>query len=173
MDQTFPSDLLRSYPISLTVTVMRMAVAVMVLFQYPLQLYPSRLCAITLVRSCERWIIKSWGSGSSASIQSTVSDQLLFMIITWIFLLLSYGIAMVEVDLGIVMAIVGSTGSTMVSYILPGIIYVQLHQSCSLMKVLAYIQLMIGVIIMPVALYFVWRYNNDISQLRTNFMLDN
>ena len=43
------------------------------------------------------------------------------------FLVVSYGVAMSVTDLGIILALVGATGSTMVSYILPGAIYYRLH----------------------------------------------
>ena len=40
--------------------------------------------------------------------------------ITAVFLTASYLIALVVTDLGVILAIVGATGSTMVSYVLPG-----------------------------------------------------
>jgi len=55
-------------------------------------------------------------------------DSFLFYGITCIFLVLSFSIAMVVSDLGIILGIVGATGSTMVSYILPGKYYVATHQ---------------------------------------------
>lgn len=44
------------------------------------------------------------------------------------FVLLSYCIALVVDDLGIVIALLGATGSTVVNYILPGAVYWRLHE---------------------------------------------
>jgi amino acid permease len=55
----------------------------------------------------------------------------LFNTITIAFLSLSFTLAMIVDDLGIVLALVGATGSTLVSYILPGLIYLKLHPDSS------------------------------------------
>ena len=49
-----------------------------------------------------------------------ILDSFLFYGITCVFLVLSFSVAMIVSDLGIVLGVVGATGSTMVSYILPG-----------------------------------------------------
>ena len=86
-------------------------------------------------------------------------DDRLFYGITISFLLLSFCVAMIVDDLGVVLALVGATGSTLVSYVLPGLIYVKIHPSMDLSKVAAYIQLGLGCLIMPIALYFVLKGN--------------
>jgi len=87
------------------------------------------------------------------------NDNHLFYVVTCFFLLGSFFIAMLVSNLGLILAIVGATGSTMVSYILPGAIYLQLHPEQSIWnqkwKRLAYIQLVLGFAIVPTALYFV------------------
>lgn len=55
----------------------------------------------------------------------------LFNTITIAFLSLSFTLAMIVDYLGIVLALVGATGSTLVSYILPGLIYLKLHPDSS------------------------------------------
>jgi amino acid permease len=84
-----------------------------------------------------------------------LSDSRIFNAITICFLLLSFTIAMVVDDLGVVLAMVGATGSTLVSYILPGLIYVKLQSDLDPSKIMAYLQLSVGCLIMPFALYFV------------------
>ena len=79
----------------------------------------------------------------------------MFDAITISFLFLSFVIAVVVDDLGVVLAMVGATGSTLVSYVLPGLIYVKLQPAMDATKVMAYVQLIMGCLIMPVALYFV------------------
>lgn len=83
------------------------------------------------------------------------SETFLFNCITCTFLALSFLISLVVTDLGTILAVVGATGSTMVSYILPGGIYIKLHPKFTITKVLAYLQLIVGCIIIPTALYFV------------------
>ena len=79
----------------------------------------------------------------------------IFYAVTVTFLLLSFLVAMVVDDLGMVLAMVGATGSTLVSYILPGLIYIKIDPHLNVSKVSAMMQLAVGCIIMPTALYFV------------------
>lgn len=81
-------------------------------------------------------------------------EDKLFYIITLSFLSLSFMLAIIVDDLGVVLAMVGATGSTLVSYVLPGLLYVRVYQQMDLSKVMAYIQLGVGIVIIPVALYF-------------------
>jgi hypothetical protein len=58
-------------------------------------------------------------------------------------------------DLETILAVVGATRSTMVSYIFPGGVYIKLHPEFTITKASAYLQLIVGCIIIPTALYFV------------------
>ena len=58
-------------------------------------------------------------------------------------------------DLGTVLAVVGATGSTIVSYILPGAIYWSIHPASSGKRMLAGALFGAGCVIMPVALGFI------------------
>ena len=82
-------------------------------------------------------------------------EDKLFYGITSVFLLLSFMLAMAVDDLGIVLALVGATGSTLVSYVLPGLIYIKIYPHNDTSKILAYIQLLLGIVIIPLALYFI------------------
>ena len=79
-------------------------------------------------------------------------DDKLFRWITISFLVLSVVLALAVDDLGVVLALVGATGSAVVSYVLPGIVYLQI---CNRSSVLAWAQLVTGLWVMPVALYHV------------------
>jgi len=82
--------------------------------------------------------------------------DILFLIITIIFLLASLSIAIIITDLGVILSVVGATGSTIVSYVLPGLIYFKLcDKNWNLLKCMALVQLCLGLIILPSALYFV------------------
>ncbi len=65
----------------------------------------------------------------------------------------SYVLAMVVDNLGIVLAMVGATGSTMVTYIVPGAIYWKLHPTAGRMRHVAALQCLVGCAIVPVALW--------------------
>lgn len=83
------------------------------------------------------------------------NDSALFYAITILFLLFSWSIAMAVDDLGVVLAMVGATGSTLVSYVLPGLIFIKIHKYRDGSLFGAYVQLIAGLLIMPLALYFV------------------
>lgn len=87
--------------------------------------------------------------------QKTGTDDKLFYIITIAFLSLSFIVAMIVDDLGVILALVGATGSTLVSYVLPGLIYVKIYPYNDWSKVAAYVQLILGIVIIPLALYFI------------------
>lgn len=82
-------------------------------------------------------------------------DDRLFYIITFVFISLSFITAMIVDDLGIVLALVGSTGSTLVSYVLPGLIYIKVAPQKDVALAMAYAQLSLGLVLMPLALYCV------------------
>lgn len=71
---------------------------------------------------------------------------------TLCFLAGSYLIAMAVENLGIVMAVVGATGSTAVSYILPGAIYWRLHPHPHLKRTVSGTLFLFGICIVPVSL---------------------
>ena len=172
-------DILLNYPENFYVTILRICIASMLTLHYPLQLDPSRRCISSLIK-----VINHWKEGrtrnlfrrrapdvedvnpteTSDMVEKTsdelegndlLSDDRVFNAITISFLLLSFMIAMIVDDLGVVLAVVGATGSTLVSYILPGLIYVKLQRVFDVTKFMAYVQLILGCLIMPVALYFV------------------
>lgn len=205
-------DILLNYPETFMVSCMRIALSIMVLLSYPLQLDPSRRCITSMVNSCSKWHIKCEERNQDAmnaeieeeikkdgslyidniirtediddttsleddddssyydeifmdedeeaidneKLLQEISENFLFNGITITFLVLSFLIAMCVSDLSLILSIVGATGSTIVSYILPGLIYIRLHKGFHLMKIMAYLQLILGLIIVPSALYFVF-----------------
>ena len=81
-----------------------------------------------------------------------------FVTITLVFLLGSLYLALAVKDLGVVLAIVGATGSTLVSYILPGLCYVLLHRREGPVwkRWVAVAQCGLGLLIMPLCLMVVF-----------------
>ena len=179
------SDILKNYPKNALVTTMRIFVALLVIFSYPLQLDPSRRCVTTLVNKIRKGkrddeqmkadvegideevnnIEKESLNGVNGSHSDYDSpgeggrsriDDLIYMVITVTFLTCSFLLAMVTDDLGIMLAFVGATGSTAVSYILPGGIYLRIfyNEGWTWGRIAAVVQVGAGGIIMPVALYY-------------------
>ena len=64
---------------------------------------------------------------------------------------------MVVTSLGLILNVVGATGSTMVSYILPGVVYVKLFEGeGGAIMAGAKVQVLVGCGIIPVALYYIF-----------------
>ena len=147
-------DILLNYPENANVTMLRICIAFMLSLHYPLQLDPSRRCITSLVKVVSGWRQRIPTSVLLESDQNNQDDRL-FNTITVSFLLLSFGVAMVVDDLGVVLAMVGATGSTLVSYILPGLLYIKLQPEFDWTKGMAILQLVLGCLIVPIALYYV------------------
>ena len=101
-------NVLHSYPAgSLLVAVARVMISLVVMCCYPLQAHPSRACVSTILNRLA-------GIGHSSG---------LHMSLTTAFVLSTGSIALVVSDLGLVLSVVGATGSTIVTYVLPGACY--------------------------------------------------
>lgn len=81
-----------------------------------------------------------------------------FFTVTAIFLGLSYVIALSVDDLGVILSLVGATGSTLVSFILPGFCYFFLfrEEGPAWKRYCALLQGCVGLIIIPVCLTFIF-----------------
>ena len=171
-------DILLNYPHDDTnVTVLRVCIAVMLILHYPLQLDPGRRCLTSLINVITDWwserqrkrryntkhpaedtknraVLDANDADDDAG-KRRFSSSSLFKGITVAFLLLSFVVAMIIDDLGIVLACVGATGSILVSYVLPGLIYMKLHHDYDRTKIAAILQLVMGCILIPIAFYYV------------------
>jgi amino acid permease len=183
-------DVVLNYPETAHVTWLRFCIAIMLALHYPLQLDPARRCIKSLIQAWNNrhdnnenennTPVTATTPGSDpivtlTSEPSTIHDSnhdfqklpdndddndTQFYIITIAFLACSFSLAMAVNDLGVILAMVGATGSTLVSYVLPGLIYMKLHPDPSQQdwsRSLAKLQLGLGCLIMPLALYFVVR----------------
>lgn len=119
------------YPPGVAATIGRAAIVMLVVFSYPLQCHPCRASVDAVLK----WRPKSQAHGTDNSphrhpllgprgsrTPEPMSD-LRFSIITTTILILSYIVAMTVSSLEAVLAYVGSTGSTSISFILPGLFY--------------------------------------------------
>jgi amino acid permease len=134
-------NIVAQYTPSVASTIGRAAIVILVMFSYPLQVHPCRAS----VDAVSKWRPASWkqgdeltpasGSPSRSSLlpssqkkvamRSKTEDmsELRFAIITTAIIILSYIVAMTVSSLDKVLAYVGSTGSTSISFILPGLFY--------------------------------------------------
>lgn len=119
------------YPPGVYATIGRAAIVMLVIFSYPLQCHPCRASVDAVLK----WRPNPKPTGAEGSphrhpllgprgtrTPEPMSD-LRFSVITTTILILSYLVAMTVSSLEAVLAYVGSTGSTSISFILPGLFY--------------------------------------------------
>ncbi|KAF2758337.1 vacuolar amino acid transporter-like protein 6 [Pseudovirgaria hyperparasitica] len=136
-------NIVQMYPHSPASTFGRAAIVVLVMFSYPLQVHPCRASVDAVINwrpqrnrgssadpSPSRTGLLTPNSTSPSPPQRTALFQpkremsdIRFAIITTIIIVLSYVVAMTVTSLEKVLAYVGSTGSTTISFILPGLFY--------------------------------------------------
>jgi amino acid permease len=121
---------------SVASTIGKAAIVVLVMFSYPLQVHPCRASVDAVLR----WRPSSRKARTNTSNASPSRSALLsqpaktqaargemgetrFAAITTAIIILSYIVAMTVSSLEMVLAYVGSTGSTSISFILPGLFY--------------------------------------------------
>jgi len=146
-------DILDSFPAhKWFVTIAQVLIAVLVAFSYPLQCHPARNSITNLVNMFLGQIGKKSVNPMS---------NYLHVSITVAHVALSYAIALFVTDLGKVFAVIGATGSTTISYILPGLFYASMfrdNHSLSIGSIIKYyaacVQVLVGVFIMITSLTF-------------------
>jgi amino acid permease len=114
-------NIVAMYPANAASTIGRAAIVVLVMFSYPLQVHPCRASLDAVLK---------WRPGRARAQQERgpkkeeieMSDAR-FAVLTTIIIILSYIVAMTVHSLEAVLAYVGSTGSTSISFILPGLFY--------------------------------------------------
>jgi amino acid permease len=178
------SDILTTYPENLVISVARILISLLVVFSYPLQCHPARSCVTALVAACRDDNPSSEGTpkpasgGSGEGVESVDNTEGTEMValdshgvpigsapafttlhvgLTTCYLLGTFVVANVIGDLGVILSIVGATGSTLVSYILPGSCYYFLHpDERSAKRTLSLIMFVCGCIIVPFALAIIF-----------------
>jgi amino acid permease len=130
-------NIVSMYPSNAFSTIGRLAIVILVMFSYPLQIHPCRAS----VDACLKWrprrrngngATDASGSPSRNSLVNgggpvsrpiTEMSDLRFAVISTILIVLTFMTAMSVSSLEKVLAYVGSTGSTTISFILPGLFY--------------------------------------------------
>jgi amino acid permease len=134
-------NIVAQYAPSVSATIGRAAIVVLVMFSYPLQVHPCRASVDAVLKwrpkSSKQKFTQSATPSSSSSPPSpdygsrpqagktrvTELSETRFAAITTGIIILSYIVAMTVSSLEAVLAYVGSTGSTSISFILPGLFY--------------------------------------------------
>lgn len=123
------------YAPSITSTIGRAAIVILVMFSYPLQVHPCRASVDAVLKW--RWnsnpkTVTSTDASPPRNVPLLPSGgrkrevelgETRFAAITTAIIVLSYVVAMTVSSLEAVLAYVGSTGSTSISFILPGLFY--------------------------------------------------
>ena len=113
---TVMSDMLINYPSSsILVLILRLVLSINLGLSYALQCHPCRM-------SLSHLLLRR-------SIVEVEESIFLYYGLTLAIAVISFIIAMVVTDLGIILSIVGATGSTTMSYILPGYFYFQMFKT--------------------------------------------
>jgi amino acid permease len=121
-------NIVSMYPTAAASTIGRLAIVILVMFSYPLQIHPCRASIDACLRWRPRRRTSPDGSPSrNALIANTPKPSemtdLKFAVVTTFLIILSFITAMTVSSLEKVLAYVGSTGSTTISFILPGLFY--------------------------------------------------
>lgn len=131
-------NIVAQYVPSAASTIGRAAIVVLVMFSYPLQVHPCRASVDAVSKwrpkrdemtprngSPSRTSLLGGGGASKVPLRPKPEDMsdLRFAVITTLIVILSYTVAMTVSSLDKVLAYVGSTGSTSISFILPGLFY--------------------------------------------------
>ncbi|KAF2862120.1 glycosyltransferase family 1 protein [Piedraia hortae CBS 480.64] len=113
-------NIVSQYIPSTASTIGRAAIVVLVVFSYPLQVHPCRASVDAVLRWRPR---KRTSAANNDSNQREEMSEVRFAILTTAIIVLSYACAVTINSLDKVLAYVGSTGSTCISFILPGLFY--------------------------------------------------
>jgi len=137
------SNILSNYPSeSAVVAAARVMISLVVTCCYPLQAHPSRSCVTTIL--------------NTTSLGKALSPTFMHILLTTLFVMASGTIAFFVSDLGLVLSVVGATGSTIVTYVLPGACYFRLFPSRPSRWVGLALLLAGALFICPVSLYLIF-----------------
>jgi len=130
------ANIIAMYPsFSLFIAIGQLAIVILVLFSYPLQVHPCRNCLdkvfhLDPVQEKRMVVDEDESIADNAHTESEMST-LKHSLLTTTIVTLGFATAFVVDDLRLVLSFVGSTGSTTISFILPGLLYWKLSRGDS------------------------------------------
>ncbi|KAJ7066268.1 transmembrane amino acid transporter protein-domain-containing protein [Mycena amicta] len=136
---TVGANIIAMYPsTSLFIAIGQLAIVILVLFSYPLQVHPCRNCLDKIFHAGQHAAIKSVvateddddeGDGIDDDHAGGEMSPLKHTLLSAAIIISGFTIAFFVNDLQMVLSFVGSTGSTTISFILPGLFYWQLTRA--------------------------------------------
>ena len=160
-------NVLLSYPSTRLLAVIRAIIAVNVAFTFPLQILPCRSSVWLLI-----YQFTHRGHGDHVATRGDDDDDdadddsdtppkapwHIHLLLTAALCGAAFVIAFFVSDLGVVLSVVGATGSTLISYILPGLFYNVLHrdEGWSVERVGAAVLCGWGMIVVPLCLFVIF-----------------
>ncbi|KAJ1335791.1 Transmembrane amino acid transporter protein [Microdochium nivale] len=139
------ANIVGQYPASVASTIAKAAIVVLVTFSVPLQVHPCRASVDAVLKwrptpvtaPANRAISPGHGpllptAGRSDHGSSASMSELRFALLSTVILVLSYTVALSVTSLERVLAYVGATGSTSISFILPGLFYYKISDPDSI-----------------------------------------
>ncbi|KAH7037264.1 transmembrane amino acid transporter protein-domain-containing protein [Microdochium trichocladiopsis] len=139
------SNIVGQYPASIASTIAKAAIVVLVTFSVPLQVHPCRASVDAVLRwrpsavsgAANRSNSPGRGpllpaAGRSDHGSGAAMSELRFALLSTAILVLSYTVALSVTSLERVLAYVGATGSTSISFILPGLFYYKISDPDSI-----------------------------------------
>lgn len=146
---TFGSDVLGNivsmYPPSIASTIGKAAIVILVMFSVPLQVHPCRASLDAVMKwrpnrsnnrenspSNRNLLPTATGPTDSHGAPVVAISELRFAVLTTMIIVLSYITALTVSQLDRVLAYVGATGSTSISFILPGLFYYKISDPDSI-----------------------------------------
>ena len=171
------------YPNTPLIAMARAVLGVVVLCNVPLNIFPSRVSTLSLLETCSRGRLPSAADIAAADGRADAADgrgaaaadgaPRLFVsggtesALTALFLFLTGGTALVVNDLGVVVALIGSTGATLLALVCPAAAHLllarrapppgpngcELPSSQWLLRALAAAMLGLGIAIVPSKLF--------------------
>ncbi|KDQ61388.1 hypothetical protein JAAARDRAFT_54767 [Jaapia argillacea MUCL 33604] len=133
------ANIIAMYPsTSLFIAIGQLAIVILVLFSYPLQVHPCRNCLDKVFHAGDVAAYKPAPTNDDESDEEGDADEdhsggdmspLKHTVLTAAIIASGFSIAYVVDDLQLVLSFVGSTGSTTISFILPGLFYWQLKRN--------------------------------------------
>nr|GAT55261.1 predicted protein [Mycena chlorophos] len=129
---TVGANIIAMYPsTSLFIAIGQLAIVVLVLFSYPLQVHPCRNCLDKIFHSSEIKAQTDEGEDEVVDADHATGEMspLKHTLLTAAIIISGFTIAFFVDDLQMVLSFVGSTGSTTISFILPGLFYWQLTRA--------------------------------------------
>lgn len=129
------ANIIAMYPsTSLFIAIGQLAIVFLVLFSYPLQVHPCRNCLDKVFHAGHvQPAVKPLTEGEQDAIEADEHESaemtpLKHTVLTTTIIVFGFAIAYFVDDLKMVLSFVGSTGSTTISFILPGLFYWKLTQ---------------------------------------------